>query len=117
MGKRPVLWLTTRLGVVVVLLATVLLTGLAFAFSPAQPEAGPADGLPAGAQSTRVTELLDRFASGRSDSAVVVVSSELMELIGVCHRIVVMRAGAQQATLDAADASEEILIAHATGTH
>lgn len=64
--------LTTRIGVVVVLLTTVLLSGLVFAFSPAQPEKGPADGLPAGAQSTRVTELAGRFASGRAQSAVVV---------------------------------------------
>ena len=59
--------------------------------------------------------LIQRLA--REGRAVIVVSSELMELIGTCHRIVVMRAGAQQATLDAADATEEILIAHATGTH
>jgi len=59
--------------------------------------------------------LIQRLA--REGRAVVVISSELMELIGTCHRIVVMRAGAQQATLDAADATEEILIAHATGTH
>jgi ribose transport system ATP-binding protein len=59
--------------------------------------------------------LIQRLA--REGRAIVVVSSELMELIGTCHRIVVMRAGAQQATLDAADVTEEILIAHATGTH
>ncbi|MCU7726496.1 MMPL family transporter [Actinoplanes sp. KI2] len=64
--------LTTRLGVVVVLLMTVLFAGLVFAFSPAQPAKKPADGLPAGAQSTAVTELRDRFASGRSNSAVLV---------------------------------------------
>jgi putative drug exporter of the RND superfamily len=66
-------WLTTRLGVLVVLPATVVLSGLVFAFSPAQPEARPDDGLPSGAQSTRVTELGDRFPSGRSESAVVVL--------------------------------------------
>ena len=38
-------------------------------------------------------------------------------LIGICHRIVVMRAGAQQATLDAHQLTEEALIAHATGIH
>ncbi|GAA0529599.1 MMPL family transporter [Paractinoplanes ferrugineus] len=72
MPKRPIAWLTTRLGVLTVLFAAVVLSGLAFAFSPAQPEAGPADGLPAGAQSTRVTELAARFDSGRSASAVIV---------------------------------------------
>ena len=47
----------------------------------------------------------------------IVISSELIELIGLCHRIVVMRAGTQQAMLAADDLTEEILIAHATGTH
>src|SRR6201994_1650856 len=53
--------------------------------------------------------LIQRLA--REGKAVVVVSSELMELIGTCHRIVVMRAGAQQAALDAAGAPREIPIA------
>ncbi len=59
--------------------------------------------------------LVQRLA--RAGMAVVVISSELMELIGICHRIVVMRAGTQQATLDAQHLTEEVLIAHATGTH
>lgn len=59
--------------------------------------------------------LVQRLA--REGRAVIVVSSELMELIGICHRIVVMRGGAQQATLDARQLTEEVLIAHATGTH
>jgi ribose transport system ATP-binding protein len=59
--------------------------------------------------------LIQRLAAeGRG---VVVISSELMELIGLCHRVVVMRAGRVQATLDADHLSEEELIAHATGTH
>ena len=40
-----------------------------------------------------------------------------MELIGLCHRVVVMRAGAVQAILAADQLTEEELIAHATGTH
>jgi ribose transport system ATP-binding protein len=59
--------------------------------------------------------LIQRLA--REGRAVVVISSELMELIGICHRIVVMRAGAQQATLVAEQLTEQVLIAHATGTH
>ena len=59
--------------------------------------------------------LIQRLA--REGRAVVVVSSELMELIGICHRIVVMRGGAQQATLEAAQLTEETLIGHATGTN
>jgi len=49
--------------------------------------------------------------------AVIVVSSELMELIGLCHRIAVLRAGRLQTILDANGVTEELLIAHATGTH
>ena len=48
---------------------------------------------------------------------VIVISSELIELIGLCDRVAVMRAGRLQATLDAEHLSEEALIAHATGTH
>jgi len=59
--------------------------------------------------------LIQRLA--REGRAVIVISSELMELIGICHRIVVMRGGAQQATLSAEQLTEEVLIAHATGTH
>ncbi|MET0350236.1 MAG: sugar ABC transporter ATP-binding protein [Rhizobacter sp.] len=59
--------------------------------------------------------LIQRLAAeGRG---VVVVSSELIELIGLCHRVVVMRAGHVSATLDADHLTEEELIAHATGTH
>jgi len=48
---------------------------------------------------------------------VIVISSELVELIGLCHRVVVMRAGHVQATLGTTELSEEELIAHVTGTH
>jgi ribose transport system ATP-binding protein len=48
--------------------------------------------------------------------AVIVISSELVELIGLCHRVVVMRAGRCTATLDAHHLTEEELIGHATGT-
>ncbi|GGM54964.1 membrane protein [Dactylosporangium sucinum] len=63
---------TSRAGAIVVLLVAVALTALVFLTSPAQPAPGPADGLPAGAQSTRVTELADRFPSGRSAAVIVV---------------------------------------------
>ena len=48
--------------------------------------------------------------------AVIVISSELMELIGLCHRVAVMRAGRLQTTLQEPNLTEEELIAHATGT-
>jgi RND superfamily putative drug exporter len=72
MGARTSRWITGRLGAVVVLLLAVGLSVLAFVTSPAQPDPEPGDGLPRGAQSTRVTELADRFASGRAQSAIVV---------------------------------------------
>ena len=59
--------------------------------------------------------LIQRLA--RQGRAVIVISSELLELIGICHRVVVMRAGRVQATLAVDQLSEEALIAHATGTH
>jgi ribose transport system ATP-binding protein len=59
--------------------------------------------------------LIQRLA--RAGRAVIVISSELLELIGICHRVVVMRAGEVQATLAVDQLSEEALIAHATGTH
>jgi ribose transport system ATP-binding protein len=39
-----------------------------------------------------------------------------MELIGLAHRVAVMRAGRLVATLPAEQLTEEELIAHATGT-
>ncbi|GAA2356083.1 membrane protein [Catellatospora methionotrophica] len=72
MGARLAIWITSRLGAGIVLLTTLALSTLVFLTSPAQPEAGPTDGLPEGKQSTRVTELMDRFPSGRAESAIVV---------------------------------------------
>lgn len=48
--------------------------------------------------------------------AVIVISSELLELIGLAHRVVVMRAGHFSAEVDGGDLTEQELIAHATGT-
>ncbi len=58
--------------------------------------------------------LVQRLA--REGLAVIVISSELMELIGLAHRVAVMRAGRIVATLPAEGLTEETLIAHATGT-
>jgi len=74
----------------------------------------PTRGVDVGAK-REIYFLIQRLADeGR---AVVVISSELMELIGLCHRVAVMRAGTLQATLAADHLTEEELIAHATGTH
>jgi ribose transport system ATP-binding protein len=59
--------------------------------------------------------LIQRLA--REGRAIVIVSSELLELIGLCHRVIVMRQGRLAAELPQDQLSEELLIAHATGTH
>lgn len=74
----------------------------------------PTRGVDVGAK-REIYVLIQQLA--RSGRAVIVISSELMELIGVCHRITVIRGGQQQATVDADGATEEALISHATGTH
>ncbi len=48
---------------------------------------------------------------------IIVISSELIELIGLCDRVAVMRAGHLEGVLDAEHLTEEALIARATGTH
>jgi ribose transport system ATP-binding protein len=52
----------------------------------------------------------------REGRGIVIVSSELVELIGLCHRVVVMRQGRIQAVVEGEHLTEEELIAHATGT-
>ncbi|GIJ69601.1 MMPL family transporter [Virgisporangium ochraceum] len=64
--------ITSRWGAIVVLVGAALLTVLTFVTSPEQPAAEPTDGLPAGAESTKVTELQDRFPSGRRGTAIIV---------------------------------------------
>ena len=59
--------------------------------------------------------LIQRLA--REGLAVVVISSELVELIGLCHRVAVMRGGKLQTVLEENQLTEQELIAHATGTH
>ncbi len=49
--------------------------------------------------------------------AVIVISSELIELIGLCHRVAVLHGGKLQAMLDHDHLTEEELISHATNTH
>lgn len=58
--------------------------------------------------------LIDRLA--QQGLAVVVISSELLELIGLAHRVAVMRGGRLVAMVEGGDLTEQELIAHATGT-
>ncbi len=74
----------------------------------------PTRGVDVGAKSD-IYLLIQRLA--REGLAVIIVSSELVELIGLCHRVAVMRAGRLQTVLQADQLTEEELIAHATGTH
>jgi ribose transport system ATP-binding protein len=44
-----------------------------------------------------------------------VISSELIELIGLAHRVAVMRAGRLVATVSGEEMTEETMISYATG--
>jgi ribose transport system ATP-binding protein len=59
-----------------------------------------------------IYELLVELTATRGAS-VVLVSSELSEILGLCNRIVVMRDGAVSAFLDGEGATEETIMAHA----
>ncbi|WP_432722153.1 sugar ABC transporter ATP-binding protein [Jeongeupia wiesaeckerbachi] len=74
----------------------------------------PTRGVDVGAKRDIYFLIQQLAAQGR---AVIVISSELIELIGLCHRVAVMRGGRLQATLGLEQLNEEALIAHATGTH
>lgn len=50
-----------------------------------------------------------------SGMAVIMISSELLEVVGVCDRVLVMRDGRAAALLERGDLTEETIMAHATG--
>jgi len=73
----------------------------------------PTRGVDVGAKRD-IYALIHRLAAeGR---AVIVISSELIELIGLCHRVAVLHGGKLQAVLDQDHLTEEELISHATNT-
>jgi ribose transport system ATP-binding protein len=45
----------------------------------------------------------------------VVISSELLEIIGLCHRVIVMRASRIVASLEGDEISEDEIMMYATG--
>ena len=47
--------------------------------------------------------------------SVMVISSEMEEIIGLCHRVIVMRAGDKCGELTAGDINEEEIMYYATG--
>jgi ribose transport system ATP-binding protein len=71
----------------------------------------PTRGVDVGAKREIYALLRDLAARG---TAIVMVSSELPEVIGISDRIVVMREGRVAATLDAREATEERVMAYAT---
>ncbi len=74
----------------------------------------PTRGVDVGAKRD-IYALVQRLAAqGR---AVVVISSELVELIGLAHRVAVLHGGRLQAVLGPDQLTEDKLIAHATDTH
>lgn len=73
----------------------------------------PTRGVDVGAKQA-IYELITGLAE--SGMAILLISSELEEVLGLAHRILVMRRGRIVTTLDRADATEEIVLAHAFGT-
>jgi ribose transport system ATP-binding protein len=73
----------------------------------------PTRGVDVGAK-REIYFLIQKLA--RQGLAVVVISSELIELIGLAHRVAVMRGGQLVATVEGDEMTEETMIAHATGT-
>ena len=73
----------------------------------------PTRGVDVGAK-REIYFLIQRLA--QQGLAVVVISSELIELIGLAHRVAVMRGGRLVATVAGAEMTEVEMIAHATGT-
>jgi rhamnose transport system ATP-binding protein len=72
----------------------------------------PTQGVDIGAK-TEIHRLIQRLAAG--GKAILLISSELTELLSLAHRIGVMRAGRLVGMLDRADASEEAVLALALG--
>ncbi|WP_423790762.1 ATP-binding cassette domain-containing protein [Microvirga solisilvae] len=64
-------------------------------------------------------EQIYRFIAGLAENglSVVVISSEMQELIGLCHRVVVMRNGRVAGEVRQADLSEDSIVYLATGVH
>ncbi len=64
-------------------------------------------------------EQIYRFIAGLAENglSVIVISSEMQELIGLCHRVVVMRNGRIAGEVPQADLSEDSIVYLATGVH
>jgi len=64
-------------------------------------------------------EQIYRFIAGlaRKGCSVIVISSEMQELIGLCHRVLVMRNGRMAGQVAEADLTEDAIVFLATGVH
>ncbi|GMA38386.1 sugar ABC transporter ATP-binding protein [Mobilicoccus caccae] len=74
----------------------------------------PTRGVDIGAKS-EIYRIVDDIAA--EGTAVLVISSELPEAMGIADRLLVMRKGQVVADVAAADATEEVLMEHATGVY
>lgn len=72
----------------------------------------PTHGVDVGAKS-EIYDLMRNLAS--KGMGIVLISSELPEVLALAHRIVVMHEGKITGIIDRADATEEVLMAYATG--
>ena len=69
----------------------------------------PTRGIDVGAKSEIYQIINDLVSQG---AAVIVISSELPEILGICDRIIVMRDGRITADLDRADATQELIMSY-----
>jgi ribose transport system ATP-binding protein len=74
----------------------------------------PTRGVDVGAR-IEIYRLIDEFA--RNGLAVIVVSSDLLEIIGMCDRVMVMREGRVAGFLEKSELSEENIMRLAMGSH
>ncbi|MDR1487679.1 MAG: sugar ABC transporter ATP-binding protein [Deltaproteobacteria bacterium] len=72
----------------------------------------PTRGIDVGAKSEIYKLVVDMAARG---VAIVMISSEMKEILGMCDRIMVMRQGSAVAIVERSDATQEGLLLHATG--
>jgi ribose transport system ATP-binding protein len=73
----------------------------------------PTRGVDIGAKS-EIYEVINELAAG--GKAILIVSSDLPEAIGISDRILVMRAGSIVHEFHSRTVTEEVVMAHATGT-
>jgi ribose transport system ATP-binding protein len=74
----------------------------------------PTRGVDIGTKQQIYSFLADLAAAG---GAVIVISSEMTELIGLCHRVLVMRAGRIAGQVGEGDMTEDAIVFLATGVH